>query len=275
MNVTKVIASSGSRAGTLYAILVRRTRLGDGSSNSVIGCKRSLANVGSSPFPLPQAPSGSKKLFDEDTTTVAPLTCKLVQGGAKGLALTCTPLIREDHDAPQRTWEDTWMEMKFPVSTNPSFANQVQTPYNSPDPGIRHGRVFELLDAFTAECAMRHSNAYSLQQPKTCVTVSINALQYFHRLSGSEDFSIRACMTWVGKSTMNVSAEVHQNDQLVSAANVLFAARTVYSVFIFIAWKPVQNGSRINPTSSCILFSRTFSVLQFSFRFTPIAVIVL
>lgn len=51
--------------------------------------------------------------------------------------------------------------------------------------------------------------------------------------SGSDDFSIRACITWVGKSTMNVSAEVHQNDQLVSTANVLFAARTVYSVFTF------------------------------------------
>lgn len=120
-------------SGVIYA----RSSLRNHAASLTAGCRRCLAVGVSSPVPLPKAPAGSRVLLHEETALVAPLTCKLVRGGAKGLALTCTPIPTEESDAPDRTWEDTWMEMKFPVSSNPSFANQVQTPYHTPDPGIR------------------------------------------------------------------------------------------------------------------------------------------
>ena len=74
---------------------------------------------------------------------------------------------------------------------------------------LRAGMFLEELDAFSADCSMRHADGYSPQRPLTVVTAAHDGLSIFaegHRspLSSRHDLRLRGCVVGVGTSSMEV-----------------------------------------------------------------------
>ena len=73
--------------------------------------------------------------------------------------------------------------------------------------------LLEELDAFSADCSMRHADGYNPQRPLTVVTAAHDGLSIFaegHRspLSSRHDLRLRGCVVGVGTSSMEVQTDL-------------------------------------------------------------------
>lgn len=90
---------------------------------------------------------------------------------------------------------------------------------------MRHGRMFELLDAFTGEIAMAHADAFLLSRPLTLVTAAVDEITAIQELKTDTVFVARGAVTWCGNSSLEVTAEVLQDGMLASASRFTYVAR--------------------------------------------------
>lgn len=139
-----------------------------------------------------------------------------------------------------KPWEASWLSVTFPLArggpTDPASPalfklgavnEQFAMPYGGAGTrhGVRHGRLFELLDAFTGEIAMRHTNHTNPARPLTLVTAGADSMESLSELDATADFTLTGAVTRVGRSSLEVTAEVRQHNSLALTSRFHYVAR--------------------------------------------------
>lgn len=112
-----------------------------------------------------------------------------------------------------RTVWNSWVELRIPLATNEVFRRAFQ----DVDGSARVGRILELMDGLAADVGYRHSTGgYVKGIDISVATASIDSLELNGKeFSDSADILIRAYVTQVGTSSMEVCCDVEQSDTAV------------------------------------------------------------
>jgi acyl-CoA hydrolase len=188
------VVAAVAREATPYTVgLLRRARVGDGVRVQVA------------------ASHAQWKALDADT----------------GAALTPKP------------WEASWRSVTFLLGSSMSACpesnqikpgamnEQIAMPFVGSDStrGVRYGRLFELLDAFTGEVAMCHTRHDNPERPLILVTAGADSMEALYELDATVDFSVIGAVTRVGTSSLEITAEVWQHDRLALTSRFHYVAR--------------------------------------------------
>jgi acyl-CoA hydrolase len=87
---------------------------------------------------------------------------------------------------------------------------------------VHGGVILMVADEAAAICAMRHA-----QRP--CVTVAIDSVSFHSPVHVGELLSLRATMSYVGRTSMEVRVDVHAEDPI---GGVITHTNSAYFVFV-------------------------------------------
>ncbi|KAL1523212.1 hypothetical protein AB1Y20_018164 [Prymnesium parvum] len=137
-----------------------------------------------------------------DVHLVLPITAELSAGARKGI-----PAWLEA--APRGSREATWLELTYPMKRDPAL-RQLYSLADSTS--LRAGMFMEEIDAFSADCALRHAlgpDGHLCAEPKlTIVTAAHDNLSFLQALSAENDLRLRGCVVAVGSSSIEVRTDV-------------------------------------------------------------------
>ena len=144
-----------------------------------------------------------------DVAAVLPILSQLSRGALRGTP-GWVPTAPPGPGLVQRKRAASWLEITYPFASDPELAQFYQM---SDGESLRAGMFLEELDAFSADCSMRHADGYSPQRPLTVVTAAHDGLSIFaegHRspLSSRHDLRLRGCVVGVGTSSMEVQTDL-------------------------------------------------------------------
>eukprot|EP00039_Didymoeca_costata_P002101 m.57498 g.57498 ORF g.57498 m.57498 type:complete len:422 (+) comp11113_c0_seq1:1519-2784(+) len=161
------------------------------------------------------------KVVKESDIDVAPVLRSLNRGEIESIRVAGVS-TREDNDV--KPWQSSWMEVTIPLSHD----MLVRDRYHAPHKGtVRYGRLLELLDAFTGDIAAKHVDISEYDGSRTVVTVSVDSFTSLGSISSTKDLIARGCVSWVGRSSMEITAELHQDGQCLSTSRFYFVARNL------------------------------------------------
>jgi acyl-CoA hydrolase len=156
-----------------------------------------------------RVPSGAQRGMPSDVAAVLPILSQLSRGALRGTP-GWVPTAPPGPGLVQRKRAASWLEITYPFASDPELAQFYQM---SDGESLRAGMFLEELDAFSADCSMRHADGYSPQRPLTVVTAAHDGLSIFaegHRspLSSRHDLRLRGCVVGVGTSSMEVQTDL-------------------------------------------------------------------
>eukprot|EP00002_Diphylleia_rotans_P011323 TRINITY_DN2238_c0_g1_i2.p1 TRINITY_DN2238_c0_g1~~TRINITY_DN2238_c0_g1_i2.p1 ORF type:complete len:299 (-),score=44.80 TRINITY_DN2238_c0_g1_i2:1011-1907(-) len=106
----------------------------------------------------------------------------------------------------KKTFADSFTEVIIPFGSDKILRDQ----YVTSNGNLQFGLLLEDLDAFAGHIAYKHC-----ENPETpnvhsqvIVTASVNRIDLLNKLHPNRDLRFRGCVTWVGRSSMNVSIKV-------------------------------------------------------------------
>jgi acyl-CoA hydrolase len=100
--------------------------------------------------------------------------------------------------------------------------SQLMQPHHANPMGNIHGGVvMQLVDEAGALCAMRHAQ-------HQVVTVAIDSMTFDSPVHVGHLVILKACLTWVGRTSMEVAVRVSAEDPLTGAQTHTNAAFVVY-----------------------------------------------
>lgn len=152
-----------------------------------------------------RVPSGAQRGTPSDVAAVLPILSQLSRGALRGTpGWVPTPGLVPGPGLVQRKRAASWLEITYPFASEPELAQFYQM---SDGESLRAGMFLEELDAFSADCSMRHADGFSPQRPLTVVTAAHDGLSIFaegHRspLSSRHDLRLRGAVVSVGNSSM-------------------------------------------------------------------------
>jgi len=128
-----------------------------------------------------RVPSTAQRGTPADVPTVLPILAELSQGSLRGTpGWVDLPKSWEsglDGDGVvQRKRSASWLEITYPFSTDPELRDRYML---ADGEGLRAGMFLEELDAFSADCSMRHADGYNPARPLTVVTAAHDGLSIF------------------------------------------------------------------------------------------------
>eukprot|EP00241_Pyramimonas_parkeae_P006249 CAMPEP_0114230730 /NCGR_PEP_ID=MMETSP0058-20121206/3633_1 /TAXON_ID=36894 /ORGANISM="Pyramimonas parkeae, CCMP726" /LENGTH=405 /DNA_ID=CAMNT_0001341965 /DNA_START=209 /DNA_END=1423 /DNA_ORIENTATION=+ len=139
-------------------------------------------------------------------------------------------------DPPEeRTVFDSWVQLKVPLSSNTVFRRA----FRDVDGSARVGRILELADGLAADVGYRHAvGGYKQGVGISVATASIYSLVLNGReFVDSEDIFLRAYVTRVGSSSMEVCIEMEQ----------IATATRAHAFFVMVALDHKKNRPRKVP----------------------------
>ena len=156
-----------------------------------------------------RVPSGAQRGTPSDVAAVLPILSQLSRGALRGTP-GWVPSPPPGPALVQRKRAASWLEITYPFASDPELAQFYQM---SDGESLRAGMFLEELDAFSADCSMRHADGYNPQRPLTVVTAAHDGLSIFaegHRspLSSRHDLRLRGCVVGVGTSSMEVQTDL-------------------------------------------------------------------
>lgn len=120
----------------------------------------------------------------------------------------CNPLppVLEgpDDKVGKRRIDDSWVEMCFPFSGDKTLRESL---VKSDGVSMRYGKLFEILDGLAADVCYRHVGP-ELSKGVSIVTASVARMKLSHPISLLNDLKLHAYMTYVGKSSMEVTIDL-------------------------------------------------------------------
>ena len=163
-----------------------------------------------------RVPSRARRGTPEDVPKVLPILAELSQGSLRGTpAWVDSPPDEGSSDGKimQRKRSASWLEITYPFSKDPSLRDRYML---ADGEGLRAGMFLEELDAFSADCSMRHADGYNPARPLTVVTAAHDGLSIFARgigksgamLSAQHDLRLRGAVVSVGSSSMEVRTDL-------------------------------------------------------------------
>lgn len=123
----------------------------------------------------------------------------------------CTPLPQEgaattiDGKQPiAKRIDDSWVEVLLPFSGDENLRHSL---VKSDGITMRYGKLFEILDGLAADVAIRHCSGNDEVSKRTIgvVTASVSRMILLNPISLKNDLKMHAYLTYVGKSSMEVS----------------------------------------------------------------------
>jgi acyl-CoA hydrolase len=148
----------------------------------------------------------------EEVPKVLPILSALSVGALRGTpAWVPSSSQPATTDIVQRKRSSSWLEITYPFSTDAEIRNL----YMLADGGsLRAGMFLEELDAFSADCSMRHAEGFNTERPLTVVTAAHDGLSIFGSdstispLSARHDLRLRGAVVSVGTSSMEVRTDL-------------------------------------------------------------------
>ena len=163
-----------------------------------------------------RVPSRAQRGTPADVPAVMPILAELSQGSLRGTPawVDSSPQdMSDDDEIVQRKRSASWLEITYPFSTDPEIRDRYML---ADGEGLRAGMFLEELDAFSADCSMRHADGYNPARPLTVVTAAHDGLSIFGTgigksgalLSAQHDLRLRGAVVSVGTSSMEVRTDL-------------------------------------------------------------------
>ncbi|KAI9101336.1 HotDog domain-containing protein [Phlyctochytrium arcticum] len=112
---------------------------------------------------------------------------------------------RGDHVVLEKRMQESYIEEYLPFKSSPDVLEE----YINVHGGIRIGKIFEDLDALAGSIAYMHCDDSKADTvPLTIVTASVDRIDMLDEIPADQDVRISGHVTWVGKSSMEVSCWV-------------------------------------------------------------------
>lgn len=119
----------------------------------------------------------------------------------------------DSSEITQRKRSASWLEITYPFSTDAEIRDRYML---ADGESLRAGMFLEELDAFSADCSMRHADGYNPARPLTVVTAAHDGLSIFGNgigksgalLSAKHDLRLRGAVVSVGTSSMEVRTDL-------------------------------------------------------------------
>jgi hypothetical protein len=111
-------------------------------------------------------------------------------------------LLTEDEENIQlqpREYSDSWLQITLPFYDHSDLRDTFAAANGKT---VRHGLLFEILDALAADIAYRHCGGGFGQQ--TIVTAAVDGVQASSNIDISNDLKIQGYISYVGRSSMEV-----------------------------------------------------------------------
>ncbi|CAG0918136.1 unnamed protein product [Notodromas monacha] len=143
-------------------------------------------------------------------------------------------LPKTQAELPKRTQRDSYAEVVIPLESDVELQNQFVNVYQ----GIRTGRLLECLDVFSVYVCFKY--AYNEKQnvpsPFSIVTALVDnlTLRPGAFLNPKKDILLTGFVSWVGRSSMEVTMSVLQDD-----------TEKLRSNFVMVARDPLNRGSAV------------------------------
>ena len=171
-----------------------------------------------------RVPSGAVTGTPSDVALHLPLLHELSVGARRGTPRWVDKAAAEPAAGKKRS--ESWLEITYPFSTDAELREQYML---GDGLSLRAGRFLEELDAFSADCALRHARVGD--HPISVVTATHDGLSIFEGLSAVHDFRLRGVVTSVGSSSMEVQTDVLQvepdgkGEVIIGSCYTVMAAR--------------------------------------------------
>ena len=171
-----------------------------------------------------RVPSGAVTGTPSDVATHLPLLHELSVGARRGTPRWVDKAAAAPAAGKKRS--ESWLEITYPFSTDAELREQYML---GDGLSLRAGRFLEELDAFSADCALRHARVGD--HPISVVTAAHDGLSIFEGLSAVHDFRLRGVVTSVGSSSMEVQTDVLQvepdgkGEVIIGSCYTVMAAR--------------------------------------------------
>ena len=138
----------------------------------------------------------------------------------------------------EKTPSDSANSMMYRFSTDEALADTYRNPWGH----VRVGRLLEDLDALAGTIAFQHC-ATPGEPDLLLVTASVDRIVYRHRPNLVDDIELNGRVTWVGRSSMEISMQ---------ARSTWASEPFLEASFTFVARDPGSNRSAtINPLRLC------------------------
>lgn len=131
-----------------------------------------------------------------DVHSVLPLTAELSIGARKGIPAW----VQSNHEA-RGSREASWLELTYPMTSDESLRRLYSLADST---SLRAGMFMEEIDAFSADCALRHAlgpipprrnSDVCSDWPFTLVTAAHDNLSFLQDLSAKRDLRLRGCVS--------------------------------------------------------------------------------
>lgn len=144
-----------------------------------------------------------------DVVGIAPLDESIPFGDPRKSWDKFTTLLQED--LPVRKPQDSFCRLSIPLGSDP----QMREKYMNIKKDIRFGRILEDLDTLAGLIAYRHSTQLiNGQSPLAIVTASVDRIEMKDfQLSLYKDIILSGNVTWAGRSSMEITMNLHQENE--------------------------------------------------------------
>ena len=157
-----------------------------------------------------RVPSRARLGDPSDVPSILPILSQLSAGSLRGTPRwvpTPAPLSTQ---LEQRKRSASWLEITYPFSSDAELRDLYML---ADGQSLRAGMFLEELDAFSADCSMRHADGYNADRPLTVVTAAHDGLSIFgdgshSPLSARHDLRLRGAVVSVGSSSMEVQTDL-------------------------------------------------------------------
>ena len=145
-----------------------------------------------------------------DVATMLPITAELSAGARKSVPAWIVGKGKPVSPSPRGSRAAAWIELTYPMTSDASL-RQLYSLADSTS--LRAGMFMEEIDAFSADCALRHAlgptgSFNRADSPLTIVTAAHDNLSFLQDLSAANDLRLRACVVAVGTSSIEVRTDV-------------------------------------------------------------------
>ncbi|CEM15433.1 unnamed protein product [Vitrella brassicaformis CCMP3155] len=175
----------------------------------------------------PPVPRPANALTTTDKSTiqaVIPLTRETVirSDSVEGFVVSYAPPSEEAGGAEGKSVYSSWLEVIYPFKTNAALREEY---IRADKEAIRYGRMFETLDTIAADSAYRHAlGGYREDTPISIVTACIDSFYLARDPSIHADLRLTSYVTHVGKTSLEVSGHIYEEDDYVGRAMFVFVA---------------------------------------------------
>ncbi|CAG7823644.1 unnamed protein product [Allacma fusca] len=151
-------------------------------------------------------------------------------------------LPRDRNELPARRMKDSYESAVIPITSNSDLRDRYINSHGT----VRIGRLFEDLDIFAGHCCYRHilnPKSQGMPNPYSCVTALVDSIQFkSNTISTAEDIRLSGHVSWVGRSSLEISILVDQKNDKGSWKPITEA------LFVFVARDPMNQGAAfVNP----------------------------